>query len=101
MRSLFTIKRPNAIIPENEPDVEEREYVSAHKAIQMEKEASKLKSERRNETFENIIYNVSTEYKSPKYIFYGVIGILPALSLKWFYTLIPVHNLILMPQYWY
>ena len=101
MASLFSIRPKNTVMTENELNEDERKKDAAQKAIQMEKDANKLQSERRNIVFENIIYEDSPSYKSPKYIVYGVLGIIPALSLKWFYTLIPVHNLILKPQYWY
>ena len=97
MACLFAIRPQNTVCAENGSDVEDR----ITRAIQMEKETHILESERRNDTFENIIYNDAKEYKSPKYVVYGILGIIPALSLKWFYTLIPVHNLIMRPDYWY
>ena len=86
---------------ENEPDIGLRNKVLSHNSIQVEKEDHIAQSERRYETFRNILFNQSTDKVSPKYVLFAVIGILPALASKWIYTLIPVHNVIQDPYYWY
>ena len=99
LRKIFW--KRNTVSTDALADSHEWTKVAASNAIQNEKEAHRWQAEQRTEVFEDIIYNVSPDYNSLKYILFSIIGILPALSSKWFYTLIPTHNVILNPQYWY
>ena len=74
---------------------------AAWNALQIEKEDHVFQSEKRFDTFSNILFNNSIDKVSPKYALYAFLGILPALSSKWIYTLIPVHNVVEDPSYWY
>ena len=95
------IWKPNSVSANILPEIHAGSKDAAANEIENEKEAHRWQAEQRTEVFEDIIYNMSPDYKSPKYILFSIIGILPALSSKWVYTLIPTHNVIQSPQYWY
>ena len=91
----------NKIIPENGCDTNSENKAVAYNCIQAEKEHHVFQSVKRHDTFKNILLNKSTDKISPKYALFAFIGIIPALTSKWIYTLIPVHNVIENPNYWY
>ena len=62
------IWKRNTVSTDTLPESNDRTKVAASNAIQNEKEAHRWQAEQRTEVFEDIIYNVSPDYKSPKYI---------------------------------
>ena len=75
---------------------------SASEDIEIQREKAVAQSIRRKETFISILSNTpSDESNSLKYMIYGlgsiVVAFLPSLVI----TLVPSHNVILSPQYWY
>ena len=91
----------NKIIPENGCDISSENKTVAYNCIQAEKEHHAFQSVKRHDTFKNILLNKSIDKVSPKYALFAFVGIIPALTSKWIYTLIPVHNVIEYPGYWY
>ena len=77
-------------------------HLSSLMAIESEKELQERKSNRRLEAFREIIFRCNKPIKFG-FIFtlYGFFGILLSFISTISYTLIPVHNLIENPQYWY
>ena len=69
--------------------------------IMSEKVAHETKSERRTLIFEDILSGVPLQDSIFKYILWGLTIILITLVATIPFTLIPVHNVILCPQYWY
>ena len=74
---------------------------SAGLAIHYEKREHIKKSNHRSENFENILQNNFNLLEPQKHILSGLAGILLPIVVTSIYTLVPVHNLILFPQYWY
>ena len=93
MIKIIQVKNKVDFLPTNK--------VTTNDKLRMEREAHVLQAEKRYETFKDILYNQSREMVSPKYLLFAFLGILPALSSKWVYTLFPVHNVILSSSYWY
>ena len=74
---------------------------AADRALQVEKEAHTKQSQERIVTFENILCNNSLDCETWKPVMTGMFGIFGAILSTAIYTLIPVHNVIENPQYWY
>ena len=73
----------------------------AKQAINNEREEHIRKAKQRSEVFENILRN-SYKLQDPiKHVLSGIAGILLAMIAASVYTLVPVHNLIEQPEYWY
>ena len=70
-------------------------------AIDNERRQHIKKSKHRSEVFENILQNNFNLHEPQKYILSGIAGILLPMVVTSIYTLVPVHNLILFPEYWY
>ena len=70
-------------------------------SMQLEKEAHNLLSDNRRSVFKDILYNNQGDKKASKYIIYDLVGIIATLLSTCIYTLIPYHNIIEHPQYWY
>ena len=58
-------------------------------------------SKKRDQIFKDILSNNSSESTSLKFIFYGLAGIIALFLSTCSITLIPVHNVIENPEYWY
>ena len=101
MASKYISSNPKHNQISNEVDIRLRKKFAAYNELDMEREDHMLQSEERYEIFKDILNNQSREIVSPKYLLYAFLGILPALASKWVYTLIPVHNAVLNPNYWY
>ena len=69
--------------------------------IERDKEESILRSERRMQMFEDILKNSTLKYGSWKGIFKWLYVILVSLVPISIFTMIPAHNLIKNPGYWY
>jgi hypothetical protein len=70
--------------------------------IAKEMEEKKDKADKRNEFYKNILYNVEEEDRVPFYVaFYGLAGPLFGILLTCFLGLIPAHNVITHPEYFY
>ena len=74
---------------------------SAGRAIDDERETHIVKSKHRSEIFEAILRNTFTTCDPGKYILSGVFCILLSILSTSAYTVIPVHNVIIFPEYWY
>ena len=74
---------------------------TARREIESENESQELASKIRLEVFQEILRNLSSEYESLKYIVPGFYGMLLTIISLSIYALIPVHNVITHPYYWY
>ena len=74
---------------------------SVERVIELEKLISFTESEIRKEIFNQIVTNTRVEEQPLEYVLYGAGGILFSCLLTCFYTMIPVHNVILNQEYWY
>ena len=74
---------------------------SVEKALQDEKNKHIIQSEKRSEIFRTILDNSCSNFNSPKYIFTCFCTIIGTVAMTFFYTLIPIHNVIQSPEYWY
>ena len=81
--------------------VVERTKFSDDTTIESERVESILRSTRRKEKFENIVNNTLSENYSSKYVFYGSFGLFTSIFSTSMLTLIPQHNVIEDPSYWY
>ena len=81
---------------------DDNEIRSSQREIELEKVLHLQKSEERYRVFQNILRD-----DSPKYGFefqaltYGLLSILASAASTILYTFIPVHNIILFPEYWF
>lgn len=91
----------NKVVEENEPNGNFSNNITVLNSIYMEKEDHVCRSEKRYEDFREILVGTSKGKVSSKYALFALLGIVPALSSKWIYTLIPVHNVIENSYYWY
>ena len=91
----------NKVMEEKNSNKDLSDKVTTLNSIQMEKEDHIFQSEQRYDDFRKILLGLSDDKVTPKYLLYAFLGILPALSAKWIYTLIPVHNVIENSYYWY
>ena len=74
----------------------------ASKEIKEEEEQSKIQFENRRKRFQSILNNTSHGYDAPlKYVFYMFGSIIIIIMSTFVYTLIPAHNLIVYPNFWY
>ena len=102
MVRVFTVSSANTLNsdPYTSPhDIGTKEF--ATREIEKEKVKHTLISEERTRVFEDILDNTPSRHVSLKYIFkvfYGLIVLLISITV---YTLVPVHNVVLHPQYWY
>lgn len=101
MTSKFISSEPKHNQISSEDDIQLRKKFAAYNELDMEREDHISKSEERYEIFKDILNNQSRDVVTPKYLLYALLGILPALASKWVYTLVPVHNAVLNPSYWY
>lgn len=70
-------------------------------AIEQEKSRHIFQSNQRTEIFREILSNTATEKAHVKYFLYGLIRVGITLILTLPFSLIPVHNVIETPAYWY
>ena len=71
------------------------------KTIQEQKIFNTLKSDKRLKLLRQILHGTMEEKISIKYVFYVFATILLTYIISCYMTLIPVHNLIENPQYWW
>ena len=101
MTRVFAITPSNLIAPEVQLSTTDNNNDTATRALKMEKFAHVLESQERKETFEDILDNKQLEYHTLKYILSWLSCIVGAIISISIYTLIPRHNVIEFPQYWY
>ena len=70
-------------------------------SIQHEQDEHIRKYEARMKLYKDILLNQTSDTTSLMHIPKGLLGILGPLITSMVYTLIPVHNVFEMPQYWY
>ena len=77
------------------------DHNDSSRAIELEMVKHEIKADIRLKTFEDILSNSPNQISVPKYLLYGVISVVITwISISPF-SLIPVHNIILYPNYWY
>ena len=91
MPTISTITPVNITEPEGSFIFSNRNSTSV--AIQDEKEAYKRKTQNRMEVLEGIVGNTSWQTISSKCVFSGLAGMICAIILTSFYTLIPAYNI--------
>ena len=74
---------------------------TSSRAIELEMANHELKADIRLKTFEDILSNSPNQMSIPKYLFYGVLSVLITWVSISPFSLIPVHNIVLYPNYWY
>ena len=74
---------------------------TARREIESERVSQELSSKIRLVKFQEIVRNLSLEYPSLKTIGPALYGILLTIISVSIYALIPVHNVITYPYYWY
>ena len=102
MKNISTITPVNQSTPVDQPtSSSDSNKDAADRALQVEREAHTTQSQERMETFENIFCNNSLDYQTWKHVMTGMVGIMGAILSTSIYTLIPLHNVVEKPQYWY
>ena len=97
----------NIVYPESSRDLADVISViginrdAVERAIENEKEDAELRSQRRKEIFSNIVRSSSSNSVPYKHAFYAFLGILTSITATSFFTLIPAHNVIEDPSYWF
>ena len=97
-------REPNTITPVNvltHEDQSNSNDDAARRVLQLEKEIHILQSQIRMETFKDILCNNPLQRKSWQYVLTAFGGIIATMISTSLYTLIPAHNVIENPQYWY
>ena len=74
---------------------------SAEDELKEEKNTQIIRARKRMEIFETILSNTCSEFSSLKYIFIAFATTLGCIIGTCLYMVIPVHNLIEHPKYWY
>ena len=74
---------------------------SVRRAIEIEEERHLIIASDRMEVFRHILRNTTSEYESWKYTFGAFACILLSILSTCAYTIIPTHNVIEDPRYWY
>ena len=70
--------------------------------VAKEMKEKKVKAKKRNEFYKNILFNTEEENKIPLYVaLYGFAGPLFGILLTCALGLIPLHNVIIHPEYFY
>jgi hypothetical protein len=69
--------------------------------IEIEKFDHESKSDQRTHNFLEILSNTPNQISTLKYILFGFCSIVLSLVPSFSFILIPVHNVILQPDYWY
>ena len=80
--------------------INQGEYGSI-RAMEIEKNTHEMKLKRRMETFENILLSRPELYNTWNCILYVVSSVVIILFSTFPFTLIPFHNVILYPRFWY
>ena len=88
-----SIKRPNSRVLPVSKSVEDE--------IQEDKNKQLLRAEKRIDIFRSILDNTCADFGSPKYIFTTFLTTLGCIMGTCLYMIIPMHNLIQTPKYWY
>ena len=70
-------------------------------SIECEKDRHVQKFEARMKSYKDIVQNKTSGRTSSMHIVKGLVGILGPLVSSMAYTLIPVHDVFAMPEYWY
>ena len=97
----------NIVYPESSRDIADVISViginrdAVERAIENEKEDAELRSQKRKEIFSNIVRSTSSNSVPYKHAFYAFLGILTSITATSFFTLIPAHNVIEDPSYWF
>ena len=73
----------------------------ANAEIENERIEKLLKSDQRNQVYKNILFNKPASEVPYYTAVYGFVGIVLGIVVTSVYILIPVHNVIEEPKYWY
>ena len=101
------MKKVSTITPISPEDSDNSSHISisleevTKRELQSEKDYHTQAEAQRWDEFTNIIRNTTSRYKSWTYFKLGVFKVLAALIVTFLSILIPVHNVIRNPQYWY
>ena len=101
MTRVHNITLEHVLTPEDHSTSSDTNADAARRVLQLDKEVNILQSQIRMETFKDILCDNPFEWKSWQYALTGFGGIIFAVISTSLYTLIPAHNVIEHPHYWY
>ena len=99
MSKIYTITEPGTPLPE--PTYNDPIECTSIQTIEIEKKTHEMKLRRRMDTFKNILISTPNLTITWNCLFYILSSVVIILISTFPFTLIPAHNVILYPRFWY